>query len=189
MSENEQNLTPEPVGESEPAKATGDRPKKRYKYTLDESGNRLCEVANLQALVDAYEQAYPGESLPSWARTRRAGEPEAKESISERIASIHAAEQAARVDEVLRQSDPTGHAAKLYGVDPSRIEWVNWKGEPMEGDPRELRAAGKLIIARVRPELGNPAPVHSEQLRKEQLFDRLTGGLKALAGPPSENAL
>lgn len=108
--------------------------------------------------------------------------------MAARIVSIHAAEQAALADEALGQTDPTGHAAKLYDVDPSRIEWVNWKGEPMEGDPKELLAAGKLIVATVRPKPAAPLIQRTEAEHEEQLVDQLTGGLAALAGNPENKA-
>lgn len=176
--------TPEglPVSESgQEAERVAAKPAsaKRYKYTVDEFGDRWTDVPDLSELEALYRQTY-GEDLPTWARTRRVGgDPYPQNPTAELVISIHAAEQAARADEELRQSNPTAHAAQLCKVDPSRIEWVNWKGEPMEGDPKELLAAGKLIVATVRPKPGVVPAQRSEFRRIESLIRTLAGPLES----------
>lgn len=155
MNEHEPNLAPVPVGESELAKVTGDHPKKRYKYTVDEFGDRWTDVPDLAELKALYRQTY-GEDLPTWARTRRVGgDPYPSTPVSERIVSIRAAEHGALAAEALRQSDPLTHAAKSYGVDPSRIEWTDYRGQVVQ-NPEELRKAGRIVIARVKQSDATP---------------------------------
>jgi len=176
-----------------------DDPEIELETDLDQE-NEIPELArvptpDLDALRESY-QALFGENLPPIFETRIASQFDARTRrgylampVEERARMHREVWLAIQADEALKAADPTGHAAKFYGVPREHIEWTNYRGEvvvPAGSDPRPLLAAGKLILPRVRQAESAPVakPTTPTARRGEQM--EVGGSIPAAWGDLSE---